>query len=158
MNRFQRHYFSGHSVLRKGRVSTPRQIYLVTATTHKRQPFFADFLSACAAARCFEDKKILRDSSLLCWVLMPDHAHWLIELGDNDTLSQLMNRLKSASGRHANQVRDNVGALWGSAYHDRVLRREDDAYKTACYVINNPLRAGLVSGLGDYPFWNAAWL
>ena len=26
------------------------------------------------------------------------------------------------------------------------------------YVVANPLRAGLVERIGDYPYWNAVWI
>jgi len=29
---------------------------------------------------------------------------------------------------------------------------------TARYIVANPLRAGLVERLGDYPLWDAVWL
>ena len=35
---------------------------------------------------------------------------------------------------------------------------EPDELATARYVVANPLRAGLVTSIGDYPFWDAAWL
>ena len=28
----------------------------------------------------------------------------------------------------------------------------------ARYIVANPLRAGLVEKIGDYPFWDAVWL
>jgi putative transposase len=91
-------------------------------------------------------------------VLMPDHAHWLIALGDSDSLPSLVNRLKSASARAANQALRRSGPLWAPAYHDRTVRKEDDVVAVARYIVANPLRAGLVSQIGDYPFWDAAWL
>ena len=30
--------------------------------------------------------------------------------------------------------------------------------KLARYVVANPLRAGLVEKLGDYPLWDAVWV
>ena len=148
----------GHAALRKGRVSVSNGIYLVTATTVNRTRAFEDFHAACAAAHCFEDKAVLKHAAMLAWVLMPDHAHWLIELSEHDALSAVVNRIKSASARHANRVLHRKGALWSAAYHDHALREEDDLPDTARYVVANPLRAGLVTSLGDYPFWNAIWL
>jgi putative transposase len=75
---------------------------------------------------------------------MPDHAHWLIELSEHDALSDVVNRIKSASARRANRVLQRKGALWATAYHDHALRAEDDLPDTARYVVANPLRAGLV--------------
>jgi putative transposase len=149
---------SGHAALRKGRVSVSNGIYLVTATTVERARIFENFHAACAAARCFEDSAVLGDAVMLAWVLMPDHAHWLIELSEHDVLGAVVNRIKSASARHANRVLDRKGALWSAAFHDHALREEDDLPDTARYVVANPLRAGLVKNLGDYPFWNAIWL
>jgi putative transposase len=37
------------------------------------------------------------------------------------------------------------------------MRREEHLESMARYVIENPVRAGLVSRIADYPFWNADW-
>jgi len=148
----------GHAALRKGRVSVSNGIYLVTATTVERTRLFENFHAACAASRCFEDRTVLGEAVMLAWVLMPDHAHWLLELSEHDVLSKVVSRIKSASARHANRVLERNGALWSAAFHDHALRADDDLPDTARYVVANPLRAGLVRSLGDYPFWNEIWL
>ena len=43
-------------------------------------------------------------------------------------------------------------------YHDHALRQEEDLRAVARYIIANPVRAGLVERIGDYPHWDAAWL
>jgi REP element-mobilizing transposase RayT len=144
--------------LRKGRISIANGVYLVTTTTLDRQRLFEDFNTGCAAARCFEDARLLGDATMLAWVLMPDHVHWLLQLGEQDGLSVVVNRLKSASAKQANRVLGSTGAVWGKAFHDHALRSEDDLQGVARYVVANPLRAGLVARIGNYPFWNAAWL
>jgi len=148
----------GHAALRKGRASMSNGVYLVTSTTIERTRVFENFHAACAASRCFEDRVVLGDAAMLAWVLMPDHAHWLIELREHDALGAVVNRIKSASARHANRVLERKGALWSAAFHDHALRAEDNLPGTARYVVANPLRAGLVKSIGDYPFWNAIWL
>ncbi|MCJ1887640.1 transposase [Pseudomonas sp. LA21] len=148
----------GHVALRKGRVSLPHTAYLITSITQKRQFFFSDFAAGCAAARCFEDQELLNGCRMLAWVLMPDHVHWLIQLGPDPHLESLVNRLKSASARLANRSLGRRGPLWASAFHDRALRREEDLRAIARYLVANPIRAGLVRSVGDYPFWNATWL
>lgn len=88
---------------------------------------------------------------------MPDHFHWLIELGDS-SLNELMRRVKANSSRAINRRRGTVGPLWQSGYHDRALHQEEDLQAVARYVVANPLRAELVDRLGDYPLWDAVWL
>ena len=148
----------GHNALRKGRVSLPGYAYIVTAAVRERMPVFADFRPACAAASWFKRPALLGDATMLAWVLMPDHAHWLIQLGDSGDLSGVVNRLKSASARAANHALGREGSLWEAAFHDRALRREEDLRTIARYIVGNPLRAGLVERVGDYPFWDAVWM
>jgi len=149
---------SGHLSLRKNRHSLPQQIYLVTTTTKDRAPFFAAPQPCFAASRCFENPRVLGDSTMLCWVLMPDHVHWLVQLGFDCTLDVLINRLKSSSARHANQALQRTGALWESAFHDRALRSHEDCLDAMRYVIENPERARLVGDIGEYAFWNSVWV
>ncbi|MOA38930.1 Transposase IS200 like protein [compost metagenome] len=95
---------------------------------------------------------------MLAWVLMPDHVHWVLRLGIGEQLASSVGRLKSASSRRVNACQGRQGPLWAGAFHDHALRREDDLRAIARYVVANPLRAGLVRRVGDYPFWNAIWL
>lgn len=148
----------GNRALRKGRTSLPYHVYLVTTVTRGREPVFANFATGCAAARCFDDARILQDAHMLAWVLMPDHVHWMIRVGEVDVLTTVVNRLKSASARVANRALCRRGPLWAPAYHDHGLRADEDLRRSARYVIANPVRAGLVEQVGDYSFWNAAWL
>ncbi|MEE4463301.1 IS200/IS605 family transposase, partial [Azotobacter chroococcum] len=43
-------------------------------------------------------------------------------------------------------------------YHDRAARSVDDLRAMARYIVANPVRAGIVETVGDYPLWDAAWL
>ncbi|MNE81534.1 Transposase IS200 like protein [compost metagenome] len=95
---------------------------------------------------------------MLAWVLMPDHAHWLLQLGETDSLGDVIGRLKSASSRHTNRALNRTGPLWSKTFHDHALRADEELQAVARYIVANPLRAGLVKRIGDYPFWNAVWL
>lgn len=150
--------YAGHHALRKGRASLAHHIYLVTAVTHERKPVFADSRAAHIACRCFHDEIRLTTARLLAWVLMPDHAHWMLQLGEGETLPDVVARLKSVSSHEVNRKLKRQGKLWAHAYHDRALRHDDDMLAAARYIVANPLRAGLVRRIGDYPWWNAIWL
>ncbi len=66
--------------------------------------------------------------------------------------------LKAFSARDIHREEGGCGPVWSRAYHDRALRRDEDILAVARYIIANPLRAGLVQRVGDYPYWNATWL
>jgi putative transposase len=71
----------GHAALRLGRVSLPGQVSHVTTTTQDREPIFNVPEAAFAAAGCFHAPGLVGDAHLLCWRLMPDHAHWVLAIG-----------------------------------------------------------------------------
>ncbi|MBI6562839.1 transposase [Pseudomonas synxantha] len=143
--------------LRKGRYSESGRIYLLTAVTHQRQRIFQDWHIGRLLVREFRKAQEEGDARSLAWVVMPDHFHWLVELHNGD-LSRLMQRTKSRSARAVNKARQSFGVLWQKGYFDRALRREEDLKAMARYIVANPLRAGLVEHIGQYPLWDAIWL
>ena len=95
----------------------------------------------------------------LAYVLMPDHLHWLLTLDDANKLSTAVGRMKGATAREMNLLMSRQGQLvWQKGFHDHAIRGEEDIRDVARYMVANPLRAGLVKHVGDYPWWDAVWL
>jgi len=88
---------------------------------------------------------------------MPDHVHLLLQLREAP-LANVLNTLKSKSAIELNREIGREGRFWEPGFHDHALRKEEDLLGIARYIVANPLRAGLVRRLGDYPYWNAVWL
>lgn len=144
-------------LLRRGRYSEPGRSYLITAIVYGRRPLFRDLrlgrLLVAELKRTHDSGQV----NSLAWVIMPDHLHWLFELQEVG-LAQVMGRTKSRSTLTINRARGTTGPFWQRGYHDRAVRAEEDHRKIARYIIANPLRAGLVEHIGDYPLWDAVWL
>ena len=147
-----------HVSLRAGRHSVAGGLYLVTFTTDGRRPHFADWDIASEVSRLMTAPQLWPSSRLLAWVLMPDHWHGLIELGEGDTLAACVGRLKGRSARLLRRRHPGVARIWAAAYHDRAVRAEEDVVAVARYIVLNPVRAALVRRVGDYPFWDAVWI
>ena len=143
--------------LRIGRHAEPHRIYLLTTNTLGREPVFKDFVLGRLVVAQFCSAQEQGWANSLAWVVMPDHFHWLIER-QHDSLSELMQRTKSLSTKAVKRSTGRRSSLWQQGFHDRALRREDDLVKLARYIVANPLRAGLVERLGDYPLWDAIWV
>ncbi|NWE49342.1 transposase [Pseudomonas gingeri] len=143
--------------LRSGRYSQSGQIYLLTAVIENRRPILADWQTGRLLVQQFRQAQSLGLADSLTWVVMPDHFHWLVEL-KNGTLPELMLATKSRSAREINARSGRSGRLWQKGFHDRAIRREEDLLAVARYIVANPLRAGLVTQVGDYPLWDAIWL
>jgi putative transposase len=138
--------------------SAAGQTYVVTVSTLYRRPVFLDDEAARAVCRVHTATWPWRDARLLAWVLMPAHWQGLITLGERDTLSTLIGRFKALTSRAVEDRHRVNGWLWGRGFGDRVLGADEDPVAVARHVVGHPLRAGLVQRLGDYTYWNAAWL
>jgi len=150
--------------LRKGRYSSVNQIYLITTVIHKRQPLFLHWHLARILINVMRKHHQNGRVESLAFVVMPDHLHWLLVLQDDLTLSELIRRVKGSSSRfmrmfcEKNDIALDSGAVWQDGFYDRALRKDEDCREAARYIVANPLRAGLVDKIGDYPWWDAKWL
>jgi REP element-mobilizing transposase RayT len=80
---------------------------------------------------------------------MPDHVHLLLEGATDDAdLREAVRVWKQLVG-HAWKSQTKA-PLWQTGFHDRVLREGDDTRAVVRYLLNNPVRAGLVQNAADY--------
>ena len=150
--------------LRKGRYAENNRIYLVTTVTHKRQKVFTNFSLARILVDVMRNQHQQQNIDSLAFVIMPDHLHWLFALQNDCSLAKVMHSVKGSSAYKIQKIRREQGEittrqrLWQDGYHDHALRKEEDLQKLARYIVANPLRAGLVKKIADYPLWDAVWL
>lgn len=145
----------GHR-LRKGRFSEPGRIYSVTISCHQKSICFPDWPSG----RCFVHAmhSVRNEAETLCFVVMPDHVHWLLQLQGSESLSRVVQKTKSTTTRAWRRTAGLECLLWQRGFYDRAIRKESDIKPVARYIVANPLRAGLVRNIADYPLWDAIWL
>jgi putative transposase len=138
--------------LRRGRLSLPGQVYHVTTVTLGRQPIFSDLRAARLLINALWEAQARGEATTLAFVIMPDHMHWLLQLAEETSLSGLVGAVKAVTAHQAGEK------IWQRGFHDHALRQDEDLVEVARYIVANPLRAGLVQRLGDYPHWDAVWL
>jgi len=110
--------------LRKGRYSEQGQIYFVTMVTKNRKPCFSDLYMA---RKTIQQLGLLHSEEKLysyAWVVMPDHIHWLFQLGENQLLSNVINLFKGRTARVLNEYMNKKGKFWQSAYYDHAVRKD----------------------------------
>jgi REP element-mobilizing transposase RayT len=138
--------------LRKGRVSLSGQVYHITAVTFDREPVFSDLRSARLLVNALREAQARDTATTLAFVVMPDHMHWLMQLGADASLAKVVGTVKAVTAHRIGR------RVWQDGFHDHALRQEEDLAEVARYIVANPLRAGLVERVGDYPHWDAVWL
>jgi len=88
--------------------------------------------------------------SLHAYCFMPDHLHLLVSGQDGSSLPAFVRHFKQLSGHR--YKREHGAQLWQISYYDHVLRRDEDLLAIACYIWDNPVRAGLAQDRSEYPF------
>ena len=126
--------------------------YFLTVCVKDRQTVFLDpalarFVNAqfLILARTF-------GFAVIAYCVMPDHFHALVEGTAADAaLKRFMKRWKQATGFQWKR-QGHRDCLWQEGYFDHILREGDQPERVARYIIANPVRAGLVEDVRQYPF------
>ena len=128
----------------------PHQYFLTFCTRNRVPVFLGDAIARTVLAH-FRRTAIEQSFTYLAYCLMPDHAHALVEgLTPDASLRLFVKSAKESSGRaYCRRARQR---LWQEGYYEHVLRREEDARAVARYIIENPVRAGLVDHPSAYPY------
>jgi len=139
-----------------GRRSMQGAYYMLTTVVAGRESVFVDDASVeCVveALRCSDRE---HRSRTLAWVVMPDHVHWLMQLG-NGNISRCVQAFKSRSSRAVNLHRGSQGALWQRGFYDHCIRSDESLLTQANYLMENPVRSGLASKVGEYRYCWTRW-
>jgi REP element-mobilizing transposase RayT len=89
---------------------------------------------------------------------MPDHVHMIFTpLVDEDaaevfSLARITNAIKGVSAHKINRVLGRAGHVWQAESFDHVIRSSENLDQKIRYVIDNPVRRGLVADPSDYPW------
>ena len=104
--------------------------------------------------------QILQSASLHAFVVvvyrfMPDHLH-LLPAGQSPgaDLIAFAKDVKQRVGYHSPLPR--AGTIWQRGYYERILRDDEATLTVAKYILENPVRKGLVQQPRDYPFSGSA--
>ncbi len=71
------------------------------------------------------------------------------------TLGEIMQSLKGYTAHEANKILNRQGQFWEVESYDHEVRNEEEFGRIVKYVLNNPVKAGLVKNWQDWQ-WN--WL
>jgi putative transposase len=146
----------GSGSLRKGRVSIGSQPYLVTTTVHERRPLLRIEDAAHLVLSSLQWLAAEKKMDLSAAAIMPEHVHFVSALGTS-SLAQLVHSFKSFTANKINTLLSRSGQFWQVQYHDHAIRKDEVLNDVVLYLLNNPVRAGLVKDFHDWPFWYCRW-
>jgi REP element-mobilizing transposase RayT len=90
-----------------------------------------------------------RVNALEAFCIMPNHVHVVFtplerEDGTYHGLAKVMHSLKRFTAGQGNGILGRSGAFWQPESYDHVVRDEAERRRIVRYVLNNPVKAGLV--------------
>jgi len=85
------------------------------------------------------------------WCLMPDHVHLVLSPSTDCDIITFVGQFKNLTLRRAWKM-GFQGAFWQQGFWDHFGMRDGDLPRMLQYVLDNPVRAGLVERAEDYPF------
>jgi putative transposase len=100
---------------------------------------------------------------LIACCTMPNHVHMLVEpllvegashsgKSARYPVTDTLRLLKGRTARKSNLVIGRTGSFWQHESYDHVIRDDEELERTILYILNNPVKAGLVKQWKDWKF------
>jgi len=125
--------------------------YFLTFCTDWRRKWFVDSAAVDLVLSQFLRAASNEQFAILVYCFMPDHVHLLVEgLAPNSDCKRFIVRSKQLAA-HAYGSTFNA-RLWQPNGYEHVVRDDEKTQVVARYILENPVRAGLVVNPLDYPF------
>ena len=126
-------------------------VYFITFCTYRRRPILAthaihdEFIRFCQNA--------VRDHNVFVgrYVIMPDHLHFFVAGDLNFHVGKWIRSLKQALGKKISLAKDH-SRIWQEGFFDHALRSDESMAQKWDYIRENPVQAGLVSDLVNWPY------
>ena len=88
---------------------------------------------------------------VITWCLMTTHYHLLVAAPKDARVSWAMQTVNSVYARDFNSRHGRRGALFGDRFADTLVESDGQLRRTIAYILDNPVRAGIVK---RYDEWN----
>lgn len=140
---------------RKARVYLPGGVYHLTARGNNKQTIFFEPVDYLFFLDCLKESKKKHQFTLFLYVLMPNHFHLLLQTSKTDienSVSKIMHCLTTKYSNYANRRNGRIGHLFQGRFYSELLENDSHFLELTRYIHLNPVRAGLVSRPGDYPY------
>jgi len=89
---------------------------------------------------------------VICYCLMPNHFHLIIKQTGEADGSKFVSYLQASYSRHFNSKWNRKGQLFDGRYFPTHIKDQEQLINTINYIINNPVKAGLVKSAKDWPY------
>jgi len=129
--------------------ASPGVAYHIAIGANEKQNIFTKPSINQMVTNTLKNSAKLYGYELIAYCLMPDHLHILVQAGeDAKDLREFVRGFKSYCSV-ATPVATNR-KLWQRGFYEHILRKEENVADVAEYILNNPVRKGLVEERDQY--------
>ena len=87
---------------------------------------------------------------LYAYCLMPNHVHLLIKVGQEATISKIMQSITLAHTKHYHLKYRSSGHVWQGRFKSPIVGNDEYVLDVMRYIEKNPMKAGMVKQAADY--------
>lgn len=134
------------------RINIENALYYVTSRGDNNEYIFKEGSDYAVYLDLLRKCKSQYKFKLFAFSLVPNHAHLLIELAGETTISQIMHGLNSNYTKYFNAKHNKVGHLFQERYRLVLVEKEPNLLNVTAYIHLNPKALNLVSDIKDYEY------
>ena len=133
------------------RLEFAQALYHVTSRGDRREPIYVDDLDRTEWLEVLSQVCARFNWRCHAWCLMGNHFHVLIETPEPN-LSAGMRQLNGVYTQRFNHRHGKVGHVFQGRFKAILVERESYLLEVSRYVVLNPVRAGIVRDVADWPW------
>ncbi len=137
---------------RETRINLPGCIYHVINRGNNKQSLFKEEKDYTRYTELLDSYKERYGFKLYCYVLMNNHVHLLMEVGEKGSISKIMQGITLAHTRYFNFQYGASGHVWQGRFKSPLVGEDSYLLEISRYIELNPVRAGMVKNPADYPW------
>ena len=147
-------YLRMHQHLRRlSRTWIDNPLYFITSCTNNRKRLLACEMAADILRVEWQNARLQHGWAIGRYVFMPDHVHFFCApYRDAKPLSMFMAKWKEWTSKRLNSELRLTNSLWQKEFFDHLLRSRESYGAKWHYVRENPVRAGLVAKVEEWPW------
>lgn len=134
---------------RPPRIQAPGAFYHVTSRGNRRNRIYADEFDYATWLAMLAEAALRFELVIHSYCLMPNHYHLVVET-PRGNIANGMHYLNGKYFQFFNRKYQLTGHVSQGRYHAELIQRELHLLELARYVVNNPVRAGLVLSAEDW--------
>jgi putative transposase len=132
-------------------IESPERTFFVTTRTNRGRKLLQSDRNAGLLIDVLRSYVAAGRFRLHDFVVMPDHIHLLITVGNDIAIERAVQLIKGRFSYRLKREFGYLGEVWQSGFSETRVEDEQNLKAHREYIAQNPIRAGLASSADEFP-------